>query len=160
RDRPTRAPVVKPEERVPAEARSGPPHRARRATGLARDLAIAGAGEDAMSGGDEDVGAAKPVSRTEGLRAEGVPAVATAETRDPLRCRETAERAMTLPSPAVSTSVEGTVGSRAMRGHEGGVCGLHARESLHRACRLHSSAHNQRFTAPSSPHLGSSSAAR
>src|SRR5262249_40572726 len=109
----------------------------------ARDLAVAGAGEQAFGGLPEDVGAPEPVVGGEGLRAEGVPAVATTETRDALRSGLTDERAMPRPVPAEAGTVEAAIASRAVRGHEGGGSSRHAPRSLQAPCRQQSSPHNQ-----------------
>ena len=92
--------------------------RAVGAAGLAGDLAVAGAGEDAMEQRLQQLGALQVVGGGEGLRAEGGAAVTTAVARDDPRFTLARVSAVADPAPAGGAAVVGAIGSRTMRGHE------------------------------------------
>ena len=106
-------------------------------------LPVTGAGEDREGGGEEDIGPLEPVGGGEGLRAEGVPAVATAEARDTGRARLPDEGTVAAIAPTDAGTMEAAIGSRTERGNEAACGDLHVGESLQAVCRPQSSAHNQ-----------------
>src|SRR6185436_14268756 len=91
------------------------------AASLAGELAEARAGEQPVGGGEQDVGASQPVGGGEGLGAEGVSAVDTAESGDALRGGPPREPAVSNPAPADRGTVEPAITSRTVRGHEPGA---------------------------------------
>ena len=116
---------------------------------LAGDLPEAGAAEEAVGDGQEELGLLEPIGGAERLLGEVTPTVAALETLDALGARRAAEEAGLHPAPGsrwAGVEWAGWVGTE--RGRRGGRRGGHAQRPLHALSRLQSPEHNSTFVDP------------
>src|SRR6185436_13866864 len=107
------------------------------------DLAEAGAADQALTDGEQELGTLQPVGGTEGLLGEVAPAVTTLETLDAAGGGASAEGAGADPAPRTCwPAVEWAVFVGAERGYRGGGFGRHAPGSLQTPHHPQSSEHN------------------
>src|SRR5690349_20161296 len=101
-----RSVLLEEEERMAADPPDVALDGGRRAALLTGGLAVAGAGKNGERRGTEDIRSLEPVGGGEGLGAESVAAVDTAEPGDAARTGLADEPAMTVIAPTEAREVE------------------------------------------------------